>query len=98
MENILTKGTCSAVVNLQTPTFEMYGEEGPVTMITPLTFAVKVKTEESNFIPVYINQVDIVLPDDIENLMLTAASPYFTLSYDHDSHTVSIVSSGGGGE
>lgn len=96
MENILTKGACSAVVNLQTPTFEMYGEEETVTMIVPLTFAVNVKTEESEFLPVYINQVDIVLPDDIENLMMTSTSPYFTLSYDHASHTVSIVKSGGG--
>lgn len=95
MENILKKGTCAAVVNLQTPTFEMTGEEETVTMVTPLTFAVKVGAEESNFIPVYIKQVDIVLPDDIENLMLANTSPYFSFTYDHDSHTVSIVKSGG---
>lgn len=96
MENILKKGACSGVVNLQTQTFEMTGEEGTVTMVVPLTFAVKVGAGESEFLPVYIDQVDIVLPDDIENLMMTSESPYFTFSYNHDSHTVSIVKSGGG--
>lgn len=95
MENILKKGACSGVVNLQTPTFEMTGEE-TVTMVVPLTFAIKVKAEESNLIPVYINQVDIVLPDDLEHIMLANTSPYYTLSYDHDSRTVSITSAGGG--
>lgn len=95
MENILKKGACSGVVNLQTPTFETTGEEGTVTMIVPLTFAIKVEAGESEFIPVCINQVDIVLPDDIENIMMATAAPYFTLSYNHDSHTVSIVKSNG---
>lgn len=96
MENILKKGACSGLVNLQTPTFEMTGEEGTVTMIVPLTFAVKVEAEESEFLPVYIKQIDIVLPEDIENIMFATTSPYFNLSYEHDSHTVSIISNGRG--
>lgn len=95
MENILKKGACSGVVNLQTPTFEVTGEAGTVTVVAPITFGIKVTAEESDLTPAYIKQVDIVLPPDIEQLMMTTTSPYFTLNYDHDSHTVSIEPSNG---
>lgn len=91
MKNLLKDGTCSAVVNLQSPPIIIAPEGTPFQYVPQVTFRLSIETPDAE-VPMNISKINLELPEDIKSLMtLPASAPFFSCSYDAASRVISIT-------